>query len=147
MGGFFSVMFEEIGARRRRFRLAFGDRGQALAEFLTLAGLAVGSLGLFVRPWMPAVASWGFALPVVFVLGHLLLEWRRQAKPTPEDEDDAEARATKYDWGAFLFSMACAVAGVAAFVIAISSEPAPPAVDEGWQPPDGVVQSIIVPEQ
>jgi hypothetical protein len=145
MGGFFSVMIEEIGARRRRFRLAFGNWGQALSEFLTFAGLAVGSFGLFVRPWMPDVASWGFAVPVVFVLGHLLLEWRRQAKPTPEDKDDAETRTSKYDWGAFLFSLACAVAGLAAFVIGISSEPAS-VVDEGWQPPTGAVQSTIVPE-
>ena len=36
MGGFFSVMIEEMGARRRRFRLAFGDRGQSLAEFFIL---------------------------------------------------------------------------------------------------------------
>lgn len=145
MGGFFSGMFEEIGARRRRFRLAFGNWGQAFTEFLIFGCLAIGSVGLFVRTWMPGAASWGFAVPVVFVLGHLLLEWRRQAKPTPQDADDAAARASKYDWAAFLFSMACAVSGVAAFVIAMSSEPAP-VVEEGWQPPAEAVQSTIVPE-
>lgn len=72
-------MFTEMGARRRRLRAMFGDRGQGVAEFLVLGGLLVGSLGLFVREWMPAAAPWGFALPFVFIAGYLLIEARRQA--------------------------------------------------------------------
>jgi CHASE2 domain-containing sensor protein len=79
MSGFFSSMFTEMGARRKRLRAQFGDRGQALTEFLVLGGLAIGSVGLFVREWMPAAAPWGFALPFVFVVGALLIEARRQA--------------------------------------------------------------------
>ncbi len=76
MGGFFTSMFAEMGARRRRLRAALGDRGQAIVEFLVLGGLAIGSLGLFVREWMPAAAPWGFWLPPIFVIGFLLIEAR-----------------------------------------------------------------------
>ncbi|MFT3728076.1 MAG: hypothetical protein QM759_09655 [Terricaulis sp.] len=78
MSGFFPTMFAEMGARRKRLRTAFGDRGQGIVEFLVLAGLLVGSLGLFVREWMPAAAPWGFAIPFVFVAGYLLIEVSRQ---------------------------------------------------------------------
>ena len=81
MGGFFSSLFTEMGARRRRLRAALGDRGQAMVEFLVLGGLLLGSLGLFVRAWMPAAAPWGFALPVVFVIA-----WTAQPPPAQEEE-------------------------------------------------------------
>ncbi len=70
MGGFFSSLLAEAGARRRRLRAALGDRGQAIVEFLVLSGLALGSIGLFVREWMVDAAPRGFAIPVVFVLGY-----------------------------------------------------------------------------
>ncbi|GAM96754.1 hypothetical protein U91I_00374 [alpha proteobacterium U9-1i] len=146
MGDFFSVMLEEMGARRRRFRAAFGDRGQALTEFLTFAGIILGSLGLFLRPWMPDAAPWGFAIPFVFVIGHVLIEWRRQATPAPEGAEAAESLTTRYDWSSFLWRMACAAAGVAAFVIAWGAEPVSPSADEGWAPPEEAVTSTIVPE-
>jgi hypothetical protein len=82
MSGFFSSMIAEMGARRKRQRQAFGDRGQALTEFLVLSGLVIGSLGLLVRDWMPGAAPWGFALPFVFVAGFLLIEARRQMAVT-----------------------------------------------------------------
>lgn len=72
-------MFAEMGARRKRLRLAMGDRGQAVMEFLVLSGLVAGSLGLLIGDWMPVAAPWGFALPFVFVAGFLLIEARRQA--------------------------------------------------------------------
>lgn len=71
-------MFAEMGARRKRLRQAFGDRGQALTEFLVMGGLLVGSAGLFVRDWMPGAAPWGLALPFAFIIGFLLIEIRRQ---------------------------------------------------------------------
>lgn len=95
-------MFAEIGARRRRLRASLGDRGQAITEFLVLGGLVIGSLGLFLRPGMAAIAPWGFALPIVFLLGVLLIEARRQIAVRaykarePEanvEEDRAELRA------------------------------------------------------
>ena len=79
MAGFFTDFFDELGERRRRLRKSLGDRGQALASFAILAGLILGSLGLYLRPWMIGVSPWGFAVPVVFVVGYLLIEWRRQA--------------------------------------------------------------------
>lgn len=146
MNGFFGSMFTEIPARRRRMRGFFGDRGHSLAEFLVMGGVVIGSLGLLVRPWMAPAAPWGFALPFVFVAGHLLIEWRRQGAPPPapaEGEDDEGGNAG--DWIAFLWSLACAVAGAAAFVIAWGAQPAP-AEEEVWTPPTGSVSSTIVPE-
>lgn len=143
MGDFFSSMFSEMGARRRRLRGAFGDRPQALAEFLVLGGLAIGSLGLFVRPWMPAAAPWGFALPVVFAIGYLLIEARRQGELRAGQAVDRVAGL--YDWAAFLWSFGCALAGAAAFVIAWTAQPPAPPQEEIWTPPESTVPVEISP--
>jgi hypothetical protein len=142
MGGFFTSLFDELGERRRRLRLSLGDRGQALASFTILAGLMLGSLGLFLRPWMISVAPWGFAIPIVFVLGYLAIDWRRQSALA--HGGDADKIAATYDWTARLFSLACALAGAAAFVIALTSEP-PPAPIEEWTPPENAVSVDISP--
>jgi hypothetical protein len=142
MVGFFTNLFDELGERRRRLRKSLGDRGQALASFTILAGLILGSAGLYLRPWMIGVASWGFFVPVVFVLGYLLIEWRRQA--TLAAGADAEKTATTYDWISRLFALACALAGAAAFVIAFTSEPPAPQIEE-WTPPDSAVSVDISP--
>jgi hypothetical protein len=123
-------------------RASFGDRGQALAEFLVLGGVLVGSLGLFVRPWMPAAAPWGFWLPLVFVIGYLLIEARRQAALARAGAD-AEKLGGGYDWIALLWSFGCALAGAAAFVIAWSAAPPPPPGD--WTPPESTVPVDISP--
>ncbi len=133
-------MFEEWGARRKRLRASLGDRGQGLVEFLVLGGVLVGSIGLFVRTWMPAAAPWGFAIPFVFVIGFLLIDARRQAAMK------REAPATpglSNDWIVLLWSLACALAGVAAFIIAWSAEPATPPGD--WAPPESAVSVDISP--
>ena len=144
MGSFFSGMFNEMGARRRRLRAAFGDRGQAFAEFLVLGGLAVGSLGLFVRPWMPGAAPWGLWLPLVFVIGYLLIEVRRQAALAREGAD-ADKLGASYDWIALGWSFGCALLGAAAFVIAWSAQPAPPVDPNEWTPPESAVPVDISP--
>jgi hypothetical protein len=141
MAGFFTALFDEMGERRRRLRLSLGDRGQALASFAILAGLALGSLGLFLRPWMADVAPWGFAIPLVFVIGYLLIDWRRQSALA--QGGDAETLAIFYDWTARLFSLACALAGAAAFVIALTSEPIQQI--EEWTPPESAVSVDISP--
>ena len=184
MGGFLSRMLEEMGARRRRLRQQFGERGQGLVEFATFGGLALGSLGLLLAPWMPAAAPWGFALPVVFLLGFVLIERRRQRQaafggievseaakedeevelrntlrkkqiddPTFTDVDSAQFEtqfraerrqsrlAVRTDWTVLLWSLACAVAGVAAFVIAWTARPAGP--EDNWQPPASAIDSEI----
>lgn len=143
MAGFFTNLFDELGARRGRLRKSLGDRGQALASFAILAGLVLGSLGLYLRPWMIDVSAWGFAVPVVFVVGYLLIDWRRQADVARGG--DADAIATKYDWAARLFALACALAGAAAFVIAFTSEPPPAPEIEGWTPPENAVSVDISP--
>lgn len=129
-------MFAELGARRRRLRASLGDRGQAIVEFLVLGGLVIGSLGLFLRPWMPAVAPWGFALPVVFIVGFFLIEARRQASIARGHH--AEKTNASYDWFALLWSFGCALAGAAAFVIAFTSTP-PAEPEEDWVPPPNAV--------
>lgn len=138
--GFFAALFTEMGERRRRLRAALGDRGQGLVEFLLLGGLAMGSVGLFVRAWMPAAAPWGFALPVVFVIGFLLIDARRQA--TLARAESAERVDQSYDWVVLLWSFSCALAGAAAFVIALSAEPH---VEQEWTPPESAVSVDISP--
>jgi hypothetical protein len=142
MGGFLSAMFAEMGARRRRLRASLGDRGQAILEFLVLGGLVLGSLGLFLRPWMPGVAPWGFSIPVVFVVGFFLIEARRQASIARGQ--DAEKVNASYDWFALLWSFGCALAGAAAFVIAFTTEP-PPGPEEEWIPPRDAVTIDMEP--
>lgn len=135
-------MFAEMGARRRRLRASLGDRGQAIAEFLVLGGLVVGSLGLFLRPGMTAVAPWGFALPVVFLVGFFLIEARRQAAIARGQE--SEKVNIGYDWFALLWSFGCALAGAAAFVIAFTSTPAA-GPEEEWRPPADAVTIDMAP--
>lgn len=142
MAGFFTNFFDELGERRKRLRKSLGDRGQSFASFAILAGLILASLGLYLRPWMIGVAAWGFAVPAFFVIGYLLIEWRRQADVKRSGESDA--LATKYDWTARLFALACALAGAAAFVIAFSSEPPSPQIEE-WSPPESTVPVDISP--
>lgn len=142
MSGFFTNLFDELGERRRRLRQSLGDRGQALASFAILAGLMLGSLGLFLRPWMIDVAPWGFALPFVFVIGYLAIDWRRQA--TLATGADAAKTAATYDWTARLFALGVALVGAAAFVIAFTSEPPPPQIEE-WTPPESAVPVEISP--
>jgi len=143
MGNFFSAMFEEMGMRRRRLRVAFGDRGQAIFEFLIMAGLALGSLGLLVRTWMAAVAPWGFAMPFVFLAGYVLIERRRQRARAAAP--DSETLRRNYDWAALLWALACALAGAAAFVIAWGAEPPAPPEEEIWTPPESSVPVQISP--
>lgn len=132
-----------MGARRRRLRASLGDRGQGLVEFLVLGGLMVGSLGLFVREWMPAAAPWGFALPFVFLAGYALIDARRQAQLARAEAP--ERVNTSYDWIALLWSFGCALAGAAAFVIAWSAQPLAPQEEEIWTPPESSVSVDISP--
>ena len=143
MGGFFSSLFAEMGARRRRLRAALGDRGQGIVEFLVLGGLMLGSLGLFVRDWMPAAAPWGFALPFIFVVGYGLIDARRQAQLA--SADNPERVSASYDWIALGWSFGCALAGAAAFVIAWTAEPPPVQEEEIWTPPESSVSVEISP--
>lgn len=143
MGGFFSSLFAEMGARRRRLRAALGERGQALVEFLVLGGLMIGSLGLLVRDWMPAAAPWGFALPAVFMIGYVLIEFRRQSQLAIAQAP--ERMNASYDWITLGWSFGCALAGAAAFVIAWSAEPPPVQDEEIWTPPESSVSVEISP--
>lgn len=144
-------MFREIGARRRRMREAFGDRGQGLVEFLVMSGLVLGSLGLLLQPWMIDAAPWGLALPPLFVIGYLLIERRRQGAmraaeaASAEDPEAIETARAQHDWIVFLWAVTCAVLGAAAFVIAYGARPeAPPEVD-AWAPPESSVAVDISP--
>jgi hypothetical protein len=143
MAGFFPSLFAEIGARRRRMRAALGDRGQGIVEFLVLGGLMLGSLGLFVRDWMPAAAPWGFSLPFVFLIGYLLIDVRRQAQLAIAEAP--ERVNASYDWITLGWSFACALVGAAAFVIAWSAEPPPVQQEEIWTPPESSVSVDISP--
>lgn len=130
-------------ARRRRMRGLLGDRGQSIFEFLIMSGIALGSLGLLVRLWMPAAAPWGFAIPFVFVIGYILIERRRQRAHAAAEDPEPVRRS--YDWAALLWSLACALAGAAAFVIAWNAEPPAPEQEEIWTPPESSVTVDISP--
>jgi hypothetical protein len=159
MSGFFSRLFSEFAARRRRLRAALGDRGQGLIEFTIFGGVLVGALGLFVGPWMPAAAPWGFAVPAAFVAGYLLIEARRQrsfaaaetkADMHVKDEDGRtpmDRLAGGYDGLTLGWSLLCALLGAAAFVIAWSAKP--PELDkivfDKWSPPESAVPVDISP--
>jgi hypothetical protein len=142
MNGFFASMFAEMGARRRRLRAAFGDRPQALVEFLVLGGLLIGSLGLVVREGMIRTAPWGLALPPAFVIGFLIIEARRQAQL--RDGAEAEKISAGFDWLVLLWSGACALLGLAAFVLAWTAQPHAAQRDE-WEPPHSAVNVDISP--
>jgi hypothetical protein len=157
MGSFFQAMFNEMGARRRRLRSALGERGQPLIELLVLGGLVFGSLGLFLGDWMPGAAPWGFAVPLVFLVGYLLIEGRRQRslaaaeaehEAAPAVDDDGrtamDRMAIGHDWLVVLWSMSCALLGAAAFAIAWTARPV--AHEEPvWTPPESTV-SVDIPE-
>ncbi len=142
MGGFLTSLFDEMGERRRRLRASIGDRWHTLANFLILAGLVLGSLGLYLRPWMAAVTPWGFWLPLVFVIGYVGIDARRQAMLARGG--DAPKVSATHDWASRLWSLACALVGAAAFVIAFTSEPPPPQIEE-WTPPESAVSVDISP--
>ena len=144
MSDFFPSMFAEMGARRRRLRDALGDRGQGIVEFLVLAGLFLGSLGLFVRDWMPDAAPWGFAVPLVFVAGYVLIEVRRQYALRAAGAD-ATVVARRYDNFVGLWCFGCALLGAAAFAIAWSAQPANSAAQTDWSPPSNTVPTEIGP--
>jgi hypothetical protein len=133
-------MAGELGQRRRRMRALLGDQGASMAEFFIMAGILAGSLGLLVAPWMPLAAPWGYAVPVVFTVGFILIEFFRQAEARAGR--DAERLAVRYDWFAQCFAFACAFAGAAAFVMALGAEPQPEA-PEGWTPPADAIPAEI----
>ena len=56
-------------------------------------------------------------------MGFLLIEARRQVKIRQGAE--TERIASGYDWAVFLWSFGCALAGAAAFVIALAAKPPP----------------------
>lgn len=143
---FFSTMADELGARRRRLRASLGDRGQGIAEFLVMAGLLLGSLGLLLEPWMPRAAPWGFALPFVYAIGFVLLERRRQRGIAAGA--DVVTSSSRNDWAVFLWGFGCALAGAAAFVLAWNARPAPPPAPgaDDWHPPASAVPTEITPD-
>lgn len=115
---------------------------------LIMGGVVAGSLGLFIAPWMPGAAPWGFSLPFIYVAGYLLIELRRQrsgAQARAEDADAAERVANGYDWLVVLWGLACALAGAAAFVIAWSARPEPAPEPDFWTPPETSVESEFDP--
>jgi hypothetical protein len=143
MGTFLQSFFDEVMARRRRIASTIGPLAQGIFDLALLGGVVIGSLGLFSFPWMPAVAPWGFALPVVYLVGHGLLDARRQAAlGAGHDPEEVKERG---DLFAVLFSMAWAALGAATFMYALQQEPEPPPPPpaEEWTPPENVPELDI----
>lgn len=143
--GFFSAMFDELGVRRRRLRELMGDRGQSLFEFALLSAFTLGSVGLLVRAWGATTAPWGFALPFVFLLGYVAIDWRRQAALARGA--DEEATRKRYNLAALGWTLLTAGLAIFAFVLVLSVTPPPPPVseEEVWQPPPDTVNFDLQP--
>jgi len=135
---FWGNLFTELGARRKRLRESFGERGQSVFELALLSALVLGTVGLLLHPWMASAAPWGFALPVLLPLGYIALDARRQRALAAGQDEDAVRKS--HDRLALIFVSLIIVAGVGAFAYALASEPpAPPQPDPGWQPPEDAV--------
>jgi hypothetical protein len=91
---------------------------------------------------MIRTAPWGLAVPLAFVIGFLIIDARRQAQ-LRANADDAKT-GSRYDWIVLLWSFACALLGVAAFVLAWTAQPHV-APHEEWQPPREAVDVDIAP--
>jgi hypothetical protein len=143
MGEFLSAFIDEALARRRRIASTIGPLAQGLFDLALLGGVVIGSLGLFSFPWMPEAAPWGFAIPVIYLAGHLLLDARRQASLAMGQ--DGETVKERGDLFAVLFSLAAAAVGAATFAYALSQEPEPPPPPppEEWSPPENAPELDI----
>jgi hypothetical protein len=82
-------------------------------------------------------------LPFVFAIGFLLIEARRQAALARAQAP--ESVNASYDWITLLWSIGCALAGAAAFVVAWTAQPAPAQEEEIWTPPESSVSVDISP--
>ncbi len=135
---FWGNLFTELGARRKRLRESFGERGQSVFELALLSALILGTVGLLLHPWMAGAAPWGFALPVLLPLGYVALDARRQRALGAGQDEDAVRKT--HDRLTLVFVSLIIVAGIGAFAYGLASEPpAPPQPDPGWQPPEDAV--------
>lgn len=144
--GFLSSLFAELGKRRGRIRKWMGDRPEAILEFSLLSGFSLGTLGLYLKPGMAALAPWGFAALPVGVVGYIVIDWRRQAELAAGA--DVEKTARLYDIASVFWGLACAGLGAAAFLIALTSwapapPPAPPPDAPEWTPPPSAIPSDL----
>ncbi len=98
-------------------------------------------------------------LPLVFLIGFLAIDARRQARQaqqiqqTQETQNSAETEQAKTeqaktsarnDWIVLLWSFGCALLGVGAFMLAWTSQTRAPTQQE-WQPPREAVDVDISP--
>jgi len=139
---FLTGLIREFAARRRRLRESLSEWGQSLFDFAVFSGLFIGSAGLFMQPWMAAAAPWGFAAPVLVVVGLVLLELRRR-RSLARGADPAKI-TPGHDWAALLWSAGCAILGAAAFILAWGAKPIPPE-PPAWNPPENAVAVEISP--
>jgi DNA-binding transcriptional LysR family regulator len=120
---FFSDMFEELGARRRRLHTALGALAGGLVEFALIGGLTLGlGAALLGKPV-------GVAPLIGFVLGYGLLEQRRQRALAGGAEEGAVRR--RGDRHALIVSAAMAVLGFWVFGQAMAAKE-----QAGWVEPE-----------
>ncbi|MGE3250061.1 MAG: hypothetical protein AB7J28_02850 [Hyphomonadaceae bacterium] len=142
-------------------RRALGERVHGIFEMVVIGCLGAGSLGLFLAPYMPGAAPWGFAIPFVFAGGYALIDARRQAalaavageQEIPDEEGLPHAPRAKritrtHDLLAAALALLCAALGAFAFYVAYNAAPADPAqVEEDWQPPETALEIDMAPVQ
>jgi hypothetical protein len=146
MSGFFDNFMQEAIARRVRIASTIGPKMQGIFDVMIIGAVTLGSAGLFAQPWMLAAAPYGLALPVVFLVGHVLLDTRRQKTPINHlHKDEQEEARNRTDLYAVGWGVACAALGALIFFYAWGQEPPPPPAPaaEQWEPPPNVLESEI----
>lgn len=123
------AFFLRMGAQRDRLRTAVGERRADLVQFAFLCLLVLPWYCLLVLP--ESAPRFGLFAAPVFILGWLGLGLFRAGSDPGRD---------RFVLG---LAAACALAGFAAFALAVLSRPRPPA-PEVWTPPaSGVLNTEV----
>lgn len=122
---FLSTWLSELGQQRMNLRKRLNESRASLIEFGQLACLMLGSLGLLVPERGFAVAPWGFAIPIVYLVAMVGVEIVRQR--AIKQPGDVVRMRRGYGRVTGAIGLVCAAAGMATFIHAITyGQPLPP---------------------
>lgn len=135
---FFTSLFEELGAKRRRLRRALGDWRASLVEALTVGGMGFGLFGPIAYPRGETELWHGLLAPLGLAAGLALLEARRRGA-LARGVDEARLRRG-YDVLTLCLMAAMALAGVALYALSAATVPAAPTITV----PDTVPEDAVI---
>ncbi len=131
----FSSMFDELGAKRMRFRGLFGERTTSLIEFILFSGVVLGVFAVFAGFWL------GLAPLIALVGGYILLDVNRQnALAKGADEENLRKRQDRL---ALLLIASMAVLGAGIFVVSMQEPKETPIAPEDIPPPSKLDLEIV----